>query len=459
MHFSYKNGPDYVFAFSCLSKSAIIGSGINFREVIRMKKLHYGWIVCISAMLLIFVTMGSVSNGFSVYLPYIMEKNGFTYSQTSTLVTLRCLFAFVSMLFIGAYYRKFSIRTGAAIAVLTAALVFLIYGFSSSYFMFCVGSSLSGFSYGTGSMIPISILLNRWFSTNKALAISIASAGSGLGPIVLSPLVTLLVETYSLRFAFFAETVGILVLALIIILLMRNDPSDMGLQPLGIEKNNIKDKIPSADALKEEKEKTPESIDSEDHYMPSRKVWLLICSVCLFMGAVSNPGFSHLSVHFKTEGFSAVNVATILTIAGIMLVGAKLVFGWVTDRTGGLKSGILFLGILLAGHILCCMAFTGSVPLAYLSSFTLGLGYPVCTIGISIWAGDMSSPSGYPTVVRRMQVTYAGGSFVFAIVPGLLADTFGNYIPAYMVFSALLVVSIVLLPIAYRTSKKERTVI
>lgn len=422
-----------------------------------MKKLHYGWIVCFSAMLLIFVTMGSVSNGFSVYLPYIMENHGFTYSQTSTLVTLRCLFAFVSMLFVGAYYKRVSIRAGAAIAVLSAALVFLIYGFSSSYMMFCIGSSLSGFSYGTGSMIPISILLNRWFSTNKALAISIASAGSGLGPIILSPLVTLLVETHSLRFAFFTETAGIVVLALVIILLMRNDPSDMGLKPLGSEKIEVNKKIPSAESLKEEKEAI--TVDKEDYYMPSKKVWLLICSVCLFMGAVSNPGFSHLSVHFKTEGFTAVNVATILTIAGIMLVAAKLVFGWVTDRTGGLKSGLIFLGILLVGHILCCMAFTGSVPLACLTSFTLGLGYPVCTIGISIWAGDMSSPTGYPTVVRRMQVTYAGGSFVFAIVPGLLADHFGNYIPAYMVFSALLVVSIILLPIAYRTSKKERSVI
>lgn len=34
-----------------------------------MKHVHYGWVVCITCTLLLFITMGTVSNGFSVYLP------------------------------------------------------------------------------------------------------------------------------------------------------------------------------------------------------------------------------------------------------------------------------------------------------------------------------------------------------------------------------------------------------
>ena len=59
-----------------------------------MKKPHYGWVICITCTLLLFVTMGTVSNGFSIYLPYIMEEKGLTHAQTSSLVTLRCLVAF-----------------------------------------------------------------------------------------------------------------------------------------------------------------------------------------------------------------------------------------------------------------------------------------------------------------------------------------------------------------------------
>ena len=54
-----------------------------------MKHVHYGWVVCITCTLLLFITMGTVSNGFSVYLPYIMDERGLTHAQTSSLVTLR----------------------------------------------------------------------------------------------------------------------------------------------------------------------------------------------------------------------------------------------------------------------------------------------------------------------------------------------------------------------------------
>lgn len=60
-----------------------------------MKRVYYGWVVCLVSTLLLFVTMGTVSNGFSVYLPYIMAEHGLTNAQTSSLVTLRCLVSFL----------------------------------------------------------------------------------------------------------------------------------------------------------------------------------------------------------------------------------------------------------------------------------------------------------------------------------------------------------------------------
>lgn len=85
-----------------------------------MKRLHYGWAVCLAGTLLLFITMGTVSNGFSIYLPYILEQHGFTNSQTSFLVTLRCLVSFLAMLGIGVYYQKVSIRMGTGLAAACA---------------------------------------------------------------------------------------------------------------------------------------------------------------------------------------------------------------------------------------------------------------------------------------------------------------------------------------------------
>ena len=109
-----------------------------------MKKMHYGWVICITCTLLLFVTMGTVSNGFSVYLPYIMEEKGLTNAQTSSLVTLRCAVSFLSMLVIGFYYQKVSIRVGTTIAAAAAGVSFLLYSAGRGYPLFCVGAGHLG---------------------------------------------------------------------------------------------------------------------------------------------------------------------------------------------------------------------------------------------------------------------------------------------------------------------------
>ncbi len=74
-----------------------------------MKKMHYGWVICITCTLLLFVTMGTVSNGFSVYLPYIMEEKGLTNAQTSWSASW-CGKPFCPYWSSGFYYQKVSIR-------------------------------------------------------------------------------------------------------------------------------------------------------------------------------------------------------------------------------------------------------------------------------------------------------------------------------------------------------------
>ena len=86
----------------------------------------------------------------------------------------------------------------------------------------------------------------------------------------------------------------------------------------------------------------------------------------------------------------------------------------------------------------------------------LGVGYPIATIGPSVWAGDMASPDNYPKVVRRLQVVYAGGALLFASVPGILADRAGgSYIPAYILFSCFLALTLLFIALAYRENGKR----
>lgn len=403
-----------------------------------MKKHHYAWTICAAGTLLIFITMGAVSNAFSIYMPYIRDGFGLTNAQTSTLVTMRLIVAFVCMLLIGKYYEFFEIRLGGALAAAFGGLAFLIYSFSSDFPMFALGAGVSGLAYGFGSMVPVSILMTRWFDDHKALAISICSAGSGLGSIILPPVVTGLLSTLSMPAVFRIEALFIICCALVIYVALRNYPHDMGLTRLGENREKLKQQ--AADSVSKREVRSP----------ITRAVLVFSCLGCFLMGAQGNPGIMHIPVLYTSEGFTAVFAATLMSIIGAALTVGKIVFGEITDKLGGFRSSLLFFTVLILGNGLCCLAGLGSPILGLAAVAVLGVGYSVSTIGPSIWAGDLSSEIEFPKTMRTFQIFYSLGALITASVPGILADHFsGSYVPAFIMFTAMSLIASLLIIAAY----------
>ncbi len=242
---------------------------------LRYEKMHYGWVICITCTLSLFVTMGTVSNGFSVYLPYIMEEKGLTNAQTSSLVTLRCAVSFLSMLVIGFYYQKVSIRVGTTIAAAGGWRVLSAVQRGRGLSPVLRRGGYLGVSYGLGSMIPVSILINRWFYQHRALALSICASGSGIATIVLPPVTTALVENLSMATTFRIEAVAIFLLAAVIFLALRNQPADKGLLPCG--------------QTQAQEAAAQASVNLGPQRVMTRQMWLLPGRASLFMGALANP--------------------------------------------------------------------------------------------------------------------------------------------------------------------------
>lgn len=426
---------------------------------------HYGWAICLATTLLLFVTMGTVCNGFSIFLPYLLQEYSFTNTQTSSLVTLRCLSNFGSLFLIGLYYERFSIRTGTFLAALCAATAYLLYGTAQTYPLFCVGAVISGFSSGLGSMVPAAIVINHWFVKRRALALGICGAGSGIATIVLPPVTTALVGAFGVKLAFLIECAAIVAVSVIVLLIMRDRPSDMGLLPYGgaSREASSREETRCEDASSSrnpEEEAVVESTAGEERApndkAMAKSVWVCMLAVCLIMGTVANPGFMHLPVLYTTEGFDPAAAAFIMSSLGITLTIAKLLYGETSDLLGGRRASLLFGSVLLVGNLLCCLAFTGSVVLCAATVLFLGVGLPISTVGLAVWAGDLARPCDYEKTVRFFQIAYASGALLFASVPGIIADHAGSYIPAYALFSLLILTALVALTLAYRLSRKTR---
>ncbi len=396
-----------------------------------MKKDNYGWAVCAACTLLLFITMGVANNGFSVFMPYMMEQKGLTYIQTSNLVTFRFTVAFLALLVIGKFYEIFSVRVGIFIAALCSAISFGIFAFAESYAVFIIGACFVGMGFGFGTMVPASILINNWFIDKRGLAIGIVAAGSGMATMIMPGISTYLVENHSMRVAFGAEGIGMLVLDILIFLIVRNSPEEAGRRPV-------------TSRASEKTEKSAERVPPM-----TRSMWILMIAAIGIMGAMANPGFAHITVLFKTGGFSAGNVALVFSIVGGVMMAGKILLGSIADHLGGFKSTMAFGVILVTACMITLMIPLHSVPIAMTTGALFGLGFSVSTVGPTIWANDLGSQEEFPKAIRWFTVAYNGGGLCFSTVPGIFAEHFGSYIQCYVMFGIMMMLVMVMVSICY----------
>ncbi|MBQ3925105.1 MAG: MFS transporter [Firmicutes bacterium] len=405
--------------------------------------LFYGWIVCGVLTLLLFITVGTASNALSVFMPYIKSGYDLTNAQTSSLVTMRCTASFIGMLLVEKFYGKVGFRKGTALAAFLCAVAYVIYAIAWTYRIFLVGAFIAGMSYGLGSMVPVAIIMNRWFVKHRALVLGICSAGSGAAIIVLPPILTGVVIRTSLKIGFIFTACYVIIAAFVIYTFVRERPQDKGLDPLGWK-----------EVLEKPHEHLPEKgAEPHESKMLSKRDWVLMGAVVAVMGAVANPGFVHLSMLFTGEGYRPMTVAAILSVVGIVMTVFKVLFGEATDILGGRKATAIFFIVLITGYILCCFSYTQSVPVAMVTAVVIGIGYPISAIGIPVWAADLVSSEHYGELVWKLQLIYAAGAMIFAGLPGMIADRTGGYIPVYAMFAVMTIITLVCVMAAYHDVK------
>lgn len=397
-----------------------------------MKKPHYGWVICISCTLQLFVTAGVPGAAFGVHLPYIIESTGFTNTQSSLILTIRTIAILLSMLCVNRYLDKLGIRWGLLLASLIGTGGFLVYSTATSLPVYYLGAVLSGTSIGLAGMIPISILISRWFHSSRGFALSVCSAGSGLATIIIPPIVSSLITKTDLATAFRVEGLFIALSAFLVFLLLRNTPAEMDLEP-----------YQSALSPRKETSVGPKRAD----LTRSGMLWLLLA-----MFLLGGPGcaVNFLTLLYTGSGYSEATAALLFSVFGLALTVGKFVMGFVTDKLGGYKFNVLGYGAFIAAAALSCVLFLQNSLLLLTSVICMGLGLTITTIGISYLAEDFSSEETYGRTLKKFQVINNVGIFVFTYVVGAIADLTRGYAIPFLVLAALAAVTLTIILVSYR---------
>src|ERR1700676_5327701 len=200
---------------------------LPFRKMHRrpgMTNSVYRWMIVAAWGLLCCVAVGGIFS-LPVLLQPIARDTGWSVTGVSSAMTI----GFLAMAFTSMIWGTLSDRLGPLPVVLTGSVVI-----AASLALASLATSLIAFQILFGVMIggataaifaPMMAFVIRWFDTHRSLAVSLVSAGMGMAPMTMSPLVAWLVSNHDWRTSMQIVAVVVAAIMISVSLLVRRAPA------------------------------------------------------------------------------------------------------------------------------------------------------------------------------------------------------------------------------------------
>lgn len=332
-------------------------------------RFHYAWIIAIAGVLITGAGVGIFNSTLGVFIIPVTYELGFMRGQFTAYTTISMITMVILMPYFGSLFTRFGFRRIALSAAAAVGLVLLGFSFSTQLWHFYALAVVSGMFINGMGMMAVGILINKWFDDKKGVATGIAFSGSGLMAAFMIPVSNMIIEAYGWRFGFqFLAAVTLVTLMSVILFIIKDSPEDIGLKPYSVKKEDGNVQKPAS----------PVSVGlTRAEAIRKVSFWLLVLSV--FGIGLSQAGAHVKTVAFLNDiGYSPAFAATAASVYMVILTGNKVVIGWLMDRLGALKGGLL-MGACCAIFPIFAL-FAGYVPMVWAYVVVLSIASSGATI-------------------------------------------------------------------------------
>jgi len=374
-----------------------------------MSGSNYRWVIVAAGGLLGCVAIGGMFS-LPVLLQPIAKDTGWSVAGISSAMTI----GFIAMACASMFWGTLSDRFGPLPVVLTGSIVI-----ASSLALASRATSLIEFQLLFGLLIgaataaifaPMMATVTGWFDTRVSLAVSLVSAGMGMAPMTMSPMVAWLVSSHDWRTTMQILAVVVAAIMIPVSLLVRRPPALASTAAAPVNAG------PQPDMTLAQAIKSPQ--------------FIILLATNFFCCATHSGPIIHTVSYAISCGIPLIAAVSIYSVEGFAGLFGRIGFGLLGDRFGAKR--VLAIGLLV-------QAFGA---LAYVFVRELAAFYAVAAVFGFIYAGVMPL---YSVLVRenfplRMLGTVIGGTAMAGslgmatgpIAGGLIYDTFASYAWLYI---------------------------
>ena len=290
---------------------------------------YYGWFV-ISLCFLTTLTSAGVRSSPSVLIHPLEAEFGWSRTLIASAVSMNLLLFGIAAPLSGFLIDRFGPRK-----VMMGSLSLLIVGVSGTMMMtqfwqfFLVWGVIVGLGAGGVGSVLTATVGNRWFVAKRGLALGILGSASSTGQIIFLPLFMAMITYAGWRLGSMALIIVALILLPLIFLFMRDDPSEVGLEPYGSGDPKAT-AIGGAASLRGMSAKNATITAKEVVTHPT--FWLLAASFFVCGGTANGLIGTHLIPHEIEIGIPQIAAASLLGIMGGLNMVGTIFSGWMIDK-------------------------------------------------------------------------------------------------------------------------------
>uniref|UniRef100_A0A0K0EWS9 MFS domain-containing protein n=1 Tax=Strongyloides venezuelensis TaxID=75913 RepID=A0A0K0EWS9_STRVS len=196
----------------------------------------YGWVICAVAFFSNLIVDG-ISSSYGTLIESFQEAFGSSKAMTSLIGSLLVGSYLLVGPIVGGLTNKYGARTVVICGSLISAFGFIVSTFTTNIFLFLLSFSLIG-GIGFGHIyLPSIVMVGYYFESKRAMATGIAVAGSGVGCIIMPPILTVLVREFKWIGTIYAMA-GMVLLCIICGMLYKDLYTENDVKNSNIEKGN-----------------------------------------------------------------------------------------------------------------------------------------------------------------------------------------------------------------------------
>jgi MFS family permease len=400
-------------------------------------RIHRAWWVA-AVTFIVLIAAATFRSSFGVMVVPLEDGFGWPRSSISLAVAVNLVVYGLTAPFAAALMERFGVRIIATISMLLiAAGTGLTIYMTHSWQLILLWGLLVGLGTGGTALVFGSLIVNRWFVRRRGLVLGVIGTAFATGQLAFLPLISQSIDRYGWRAASIVIASLCLMTIPLVVTILRDRPSDLGLRPYGAI-GEVTTAEQGANSTGSAWRAAGSAVSVLGAAARTRTFWLL-AGTFFICGWTTN---GIISTHFvpaaHDHGMGATTAAGLLAIVGVFDIIGTIGSGWLTDRFDPRLLLVVYYGLrgiaLLAVPVILG---PGVEPPIIVVMILFGLDWVATVPPTVTLCREAFGVERGAIVFGWVFASHMIGAAAAAAVSGAIRDIVGDYGPAWFVAAVL----------------------